>query len=136
MFIKKEYLISLAIGAIAILVIAFIIPKNVPSLGNVAKGNDYQSKNLSLITTTTPTLLATGQRTLGSVIFATTSDRTFTIYNVAAAANYSSTTLSTKLISFATGTPAGTYTYDLSATRGIAVDAPVTSTKETVITFR
>lgn len=122
----------------AFLLLALYIPQNSNNAGSVAKTNEYKSINTMTITgsSTNATLVKTGVGALGSVIFSTTSAQSFTLYDVAVAANYGSTTLSTKILEFATGTPAGTYTFDSNVYKGLAVYAPITSTKDIVITYR
>ena len=132
----QKMLIGGSIIAVLLLIVIFK-PIDIP-VGSVSVGSSYQSVNMTAITgsTTTGTLIKAGSRTLGSVIFTATSAQTITLYDVAVGDNYASTTLSTKIISFATSTPAGTYTFDLNAFKGIVVFAPITPTVEGTITWR
>jgi hypothetical protein len=130
----------LIVGGIVISLIMAIVlwPTNNSSVGSVQQGSEYKYKNLTTITgsSTNATQLKVGPGTLGQVVFSTTSAQSFTLYSVASAANFASTTLSTKIITFATGTVAGTYNFDTSYVKGIAVQADVTPTKEIVISYR
>lgn len=136
----EKKLTSLVIGVIAIIGLMAFFGFQKPNFitGGADRNSTYQSKNLLSVTgsSTTGTLLKTGSATLGSVVFTATSAQTITLYDVAAAANFASTTLSTKIVQFATGTPAGTYTFDLNAFKGLVVQAFITPTVEGVVTFR
>lgn len=135
--VNINYILSI-ITLIAIVFIGIKIYSNVPSIGSVTVGNEYKSVNSTSLTgsSTNATLITFGTRVLGSVIFATTSAQAFTIYDVAVAANYASTTLSTKIVSFATSTPAGTYTFDTQLTKGLVFFGQITPTTDYVITYR
>lgn len=109
---------------------------NLP-IGSTVVGNEYKYLNTTNQTasTTTAYLVKTGPSVLGSVVFATTSSESIFFYDVAAAANYASTTLSTKIITFATGTSAGTYVLDIQTNKGLAMYLQSTSS-EVIITYR
>lgn len=134
---KKLYVIA-AVSLLAGLLIGAANVFNDVPLGSVVRGNEYRSTNVTSLTAsgTSATILKSGSSVLGSVVFSTTSAQSVTLYNVLGGVNYGSTTLSTKIADFATGTPAGTYTYDVSVSRGLGVYMPVLSTKDIVITYR
>lgn len=122
---------------VGVLAYVFTSTKDVP-VGSVNRASEYHSTNLKDITgsSTTGTLIKTGAGTIGSLVLATTAAQSITIYDVASAANYASTTLSTKVITFATSTAAGTYTIDRAIEKGLVIYAPVTPTAESIITWR
>lgn len=134
---KTLYIIAGAIAA-AFLVFVGVTTSGDKTLGSVVRGNEYRFSNAKLLTasTTSATTLKTGTTVLGSVILATTSTHIISLYNVASGANYGSTTVSTKIADIATGTPAGTYTFDIGVTKGLALYMPATSTTDLIVTYR
>ena len=133
---KKINFIIGGIVAIALLVSIGLMntSKQSPNAGSVDRNSSYQSDNLVSNTASTSEKSAPG--TLGSVVFTATSAQTVTLYDVADANNWASTTLSTKIISFATSTPAGTYTMDINFFKGLTAVTPVTPTVESMVTWR
>ena len=131
---KLNKIVLIGGGIIIALLLVIVFNGSSSSIGSVDRNSSYQSKNLTTVVSSSSLKSIPG--TLGSVVLTATSAQTITLYDVSAVANWASTTLSTKIISLATGTPAGTYTFDLNFFKGLAVVAPVTPTVESIVTFR
>ena len=136
--ITKLTWLSIATLVIVVLIGVKSYSQATDSLGSVTQGNEYKTKNITTLTgsTTVATSIKGSAGVLGSVVISSTTAQGITLYDVASGANYASTTLSTKLITLATSTPAGTYTFDVNYSKGLAVYAPITPTTEVVITYR
>lgn len=118
---------------VAILYVAFFIPKPEQADASVSIGSGYLFKvaTTSQASAVTPFIVRGGGGILGSMIISSSTDVRVRVYdnNVAT----STVATSTLIADFPANTPAGTYTFDVNVNRGIAVDLP--ATYKGVITF-
>lgn len=123
---------SIGLGAIVVLAVLVLLMIRVsPVLGSVQDGSEY-----SYGTTTAAGLKsfkqATPACTLGSIVIASSSATAFTVKNASSTTDVSSTTIA----SFEANAAEGTYTFDVSCARGVAVDAPTGFNGYVITTYR
>jgi hypothetical protein len=135
--LNKIVLIGGAI-IIALLLVIALKGSSTSSFGSISNGSAYKSTNIKTITasTTTSTSIKAVPGTVGSLVVASTTGAELTLYDVVNPANFASTTLSTKIITFPSGLAVGTYVLDVSFNRGLAVFSSTTPATEAVITWR
>lgn len=137
---KKIKIISWlsVITLIIVVCISVKIYSQEKSFGSVPVGNDYRSKQITSVTgsTTNATLIKGSAGVLGSVVITGTTANSITLYDVALATNFASSTLSTAIVTFATSTPAGTYTFDINFNKGLVIMATTTPTVSGIVTYR
>jgi hypothetical protein len=106
------------------------------ALGSVMQGGEYNA------TTTISTSAGThwvarsvtsgSSCTLGSIIVASSSATTFTIWNATSTTDVSSTTITTLKASVGEGT----YTYDIVCSRGLVIETPASFDGSYTVTYR
>lgn len=118
--------------AVALLLAAAIFTQTPQKADSSAsRGSEYYATSTALMATDHD-LVRTGVVTLGSVVIASSSPTTFTIWNATSTKDLASTTL----VSFGAGQPEGTYTFDTILTRGLVIELPTGYDGDAVVTFR
>lgn len=132
----KNIIIGIAIGIIA--VTGYVVIKGGEEFqgGSVVQGSEY------LATTTVATSAGThwlakgiangGICVFGSIIVASSSATTLTLWNATSTTDIASTTITV----LKAGIGEGTYTYDITCSRGLVVDTPVGFNGSYTITYR
>lgn len=117
--------------ALSLVAIAVSFKPSDSSFGSVNFGNEYYATStVGMSAVMNP--VKTGAVTLGSVIVASTTAFTFTIWNATSTTDTASTTWG----HFSTSPANGTYTFDASLPRGIVVQTPTGFAGDYVITYR
>jgi uncharacterized protein (UPF0333 family) len=126
---------SIGFGAVLVLLVLVLLMSRVsPVLGSVADGNTYShattTTNVSKVVKTT--FNASPVCTLGSIVIASSSATSFVIKNATSTTDVSSSTIA----SFEANAAENTYTFDISCSRGIVVDAPAGFNGYVITTYR
>lgn len=140
MELTRKSLISLLVaGAVMIgfLMFSVISDKANTAYASVAIGNEYKATTTDATWSTATTQCKdtlTGSKTLGSIIVTKTSNAVINIYDATTTASHSNHATTT-IASFPL-TTVGTYTFDVTATRGlcVVVDTTVGVASSTITT--
>jgi hypothetical protein len=124
-------IVALALLVAAFALLAFSLQQPQHAFSSVITGGEYQA--------TTTGGLPTGHQvvrgsltTLGSVVIASSSATSFTIWN----ATSTTDTASTSLVTFEADAAEGTYTFDIDLVRGLVVEEPSGFNGDFVVTWR
>lgn len=126
-----------ATGALAIgLLIGVYLTRPDAPLGSVTQGNEYNSTTTRSTSAGTHWVAKTttngGMCALGSIVVASSSATTLTIWNATSTTDSASTTIAT----LKAGVAEGTYTFDAVCTRGVVVATPASFNGMYVVTWR
>ncbi len=106
--------------------------------GSVSLANEYKSTTTATMngsgatTARTQISIQSGESVLGSVVVSSTTNATFKIWNATSTTDIASTTA----LTFSASPANGTYTYDVSLTRGLILEFPSGFLGSYTITFR
>lgn len=137
----KKNLQLLAFLAIALILGIIFSQRPDQAIGSVVRTGEYQATTTNSMTgdailaARTMRLIQTGQSTLGSIVVSSTSPSTVAPVRVW---NATSTTdiASTSVVLMPTASANGTYTYDISLTRGLIIELPGGYNGAYTVTFR
>lgn len=134
MNLKLTHYIGLVLTVLLLAVFGAFLFGSQQASGSVSVTDEY------FATSTTATVAGkhlkttggTGLCALGSVVVASSSATTFTLWNATSTTDISSTTIAT----FVADLPEGTYTLDVNCNRGLVLDTPVGFNGYFVTTYR
>jgi len=113
----------------------FLLLMPTQTLGSTISGQEYQAT--TTISTSAGThwqarVAANGGCSLGSVVVASSSNTVLRIWNATSTTDIASTTI----VTFDSDVLEGTYTFDISCSRGLVVDTPASFDGVYTVTFR
>jgi len=128
---KQNLLIA---GVVVLIVMTFLLitKEGVSPLGSVSVSNEYHATTTDSTSVNTHSQIKSTAATLGSIVVASSSATTLTIWNATSTTDIASTTI-TKLVA---SIGEGTYTFDVEALRGLIIATPVDFNGSYVITWR
>lgn len=130
---KKTLLIILSVIILGVIVISALeIGRTSQAPGSVGVGNEYSATSTATMTTVMNTILVNRPVTLGSIVIASSSSKTLTIWNATSTID----TASTSVAVFKANTVEGTYTFDVSLPRGLIIQTPAGFDGSYTITYR
>jgi len=127
--------LSTIIGVVMLIMasmIGYLLNSPEIPLGSVQTASEYHATSTRDMTVNTQQLIQNGISTLGSVVIASSSVTSMSIWNATSTTDVDKTILTT----FDASSANGTYTFDAVMTRGIVVDLPTGFDGDYVITFR
>ena len=122
----------LIVGTVVLLVSVFLLPRGGGPLGSVSVSNEYHATTTDSTSVNTYSQIKSTSATLGSIVVASSSATTLTIWNATSTTDIASTTI-TKLVA---SIGEGTYTFDVEAPRGLIIATPTAFNGSYVITWR
>lgn len=134
---SSVFVALIAVGILLVGLIAGLYAKDSsPPLGSVTQGNEYNSTTTRSTSAGTHWVAKTttngGMCALGSIVVASSSATTLTIWNATSTTDSASTTIAT----LKAGVAEGTYTFDAVCTRGVVVATPASFNGMYVVTWR
>ncbi len=140
-----KYILYISLALLAVVTFASFLAAPHQAIGSVNSGQEYLSTTTDSTFTSlsTTTKVCIGTCSLGSIVITATSSATGPTWSVwdsavssTTAYNGAGTATATLLAKFPSGTAAGTYTFDLKASRGIVLDIPTGFTGVYAVTYR
>jgi ABC-type glycerol-3-phosphate transport system substrate-binding protein len=132
---KKIFITSIIALALILGLAAIFSGEKAEASVPVGNGYAFKVATTSQASATVPFVVRGGSGIFGSIVIASTTDVRIKIYDSLIATSTTAAT-STLIADFAPNTPAGTYTFDVNVTRGIAVDLPATYKGVVTFTYR
>jgi len=128
---KLLWVSSITLAVVVLVGVMTVWPISNVKIGSVTQGNDYKYAS-STTDTGMKRLVANKPATLGSVIVASTTNATFTIWNATSTTDTASNTVA----SFPALVGAGTYTFDITVPRGLIIKPGVGFLGQYIVTYR
>src|SRR3990167_5070649 len=123
----------LIVGVVVLLVGNFLLLSRagVRPLGSVSVSNEYHATTTDATSVNTYSQIKSTSAVLGSIVVASSSATTLTIWNATSTTDTASTTI-TKLVA---SIGEGTYTFDVEAPRGLIIATPTSFNGSYVVTW-
>lgn len=133
---QRLYYTTAVVALVIVSLLGVFVLTGYPTMGSTIMGNDYQattSISTSANTHWQAKVAANGGCSLGSVVVASSSSGTrFKLWNATSTTDTASTTIA----DFDEAIAVGTYTYDITCTRGLVVETPTGFSGVYTVTFR